>query len=327
MHVSGRLACFACLIGLALVGRAASAAGPLDPALAQVIDYARTHSIHGNRPDWPRVTAEAQAIAEASPGAGEAARTAAIRHVLAALDDGHSFYQPPSEPAKHAGVDRSREPVPGNVRKPIAQARTGDRQISALAIHAWSGTGAAVDAAAARVRTALREALDAADCGLLLDVTANSGGNMWPMMGGIAPLYDDVPLLVFETRDGRRQVVDVQGGRLRMQGRPYPQVALEALPRKPRHIALLLGPDTASSGEILALGFSGQASVRTFGRATAGATTANRTFRLSNGGTLALATAWIERRDGTRQLGPLRPDQETSQATAAAMHWLREQCR
>lgn len=102
--------------------------------------------------------------------------------------------------------------------------------------------------------------------------------------------------------------------------------ATTPLAQAPRHIALVAGPRTASSGEILALGFKGQDNVRVFGRPTAGATTANRSFRLANGGLLALTTSRILDRNGLHHAGPVIPDVDTASPLPAARAWLAEGC-
>ena len=179
----------------------------------------------------------------------------------------------------------------------------------------------------ADVRNALNEALSHDACGLVIDVAANTGGNMWPMMGGIAPLYDEGSLQTFETREGRRNVVNVKDGVLRMNAQTKPAVAgIPPVLAAPSHIALIVGPRTASSAEILALGFRYQDNVRLFGQPTHGATTANSTHVLSNGAVLALTTARILDRRGVVQEGPLVPDQVTDDALGEATRWLESRC-
>jgi carboxyl-terminal processing protease len=306
-----------------LAGIAAPALAADDAVLGEVITLARGQGFNGTKPDWPVVERQAQALLDATPG--EAGRTSAIRHVLGALEDGHSFYQPPSTASTSsvAGTPASK----GNAaRKPIAQPEATVDGVGHLVIHAWSGGVDAVGDAARTVRTALNQALASSRCGLIVDVAANGGGNMWPMMSGIAPLYDDGVLETFEQRDGGKQVVNVVNGALRMNASVFPRASLDPLPRKPPHIAVLIGPGTASSGEILALGFKGQRNVRFFGRPTAGATTANRSFFLSNGGVLALMTSHIRDRSGAVQQGPVLPDEASAEPLKTARAWLAGLC-
>lgn len=305
---------------------ASTPARAADAILDDVIAAARTRGVNGDKPDWPTVQRDAYALLGRTPG--EAGRTAAIRHVLASLKDGHSFYIPPPPalstlPVATAGGTPA---TPPRLPRPIATAHDTVDGVGHLAIHAWSGRPEALPIAAREVRDALNQTLADARCGLVIDVTGNSGGNMWPMMGGIAPLYDDGVLETFRGREGESQVVNISGGMLRMNDSVYPRAELPALVRKPAQVAVLLGPGTMSSGEILALGFKGQRNVRFFGQPTRGLTTSNQSIRLANGGMVALTTARILDRQGQVHHGPVLPDDTTQPPLQAARAWLLRQC-
>ncbi len=297
-----------------------------DAVLDQAIALVKERALNARELDWPAVEAEAARLAAASPG--EAGRTKAIRHVLKSLKDGHSFYMPPradalppSTPAVNA------QPTSRQIPAPIASSSTQSR-FARLNINSWSGSRTEIPAATLLVRAELNRAIAHDACGLIIDVAANGGGNMWPMMGGIAPLYDAGTLETFENRDGKRETVNVAAGQLRMNGNVWPQVpTMPPMTGKPRHIAVILGKQTASSGEILALGFKGQSNVRFFGQPTAGATTANWSTRLPNGGLIAITTSRILDRSGAVHTGPVMPDERSDEPVDAATQWLAGRCR
>lgn len=293
----------------------------LDPVVDEVIRLAREKAFNRARPDWPAVEREADTLIAKNPG--EAGRTAAIRHVLASLKDRHSSYRPPmatsiAATAKPEG--RRQAPVP------IAVALLEPNRTGRLVINAWRGGSDTLPAATRTVRDELNNALAASACGIVIDVSANIGGNMWPMMGGIAPLYDEGVLETFQSVTGESQVVNVRNGVLHMNASAFPRVQLTPLVAVPKRIAVVIGRGTASSGEILALGFKGQHNVRFFGQPTAGATTANQTVRLSNGGQLALTTARILDRGGRVHDGPVRPDVESETPVIQAGEWALQGC-
>lgn len=95
---------------------------------------------------------------------------------------------------------------------------------------------------------------------------------------------------------------------------------------QPRFVAVLLGGRTARSGELIAIAFKGQPNVGFFGAPTAGASTANRTFPLANGGMVALATSVVRDRNGVTCAGPVLPDTGAEGAVADAEAWLHRQC-
>ncbi|HEY1034550.1 MAG TPA: S41 family peptidase [Pseudoxanthomonas sp.] len=319
---------FAALACACLVFTASAHAA--DAVLDKVIALARTQALNGDQPDWPAVEREAYARLAATPG--EDGRTAAIRFVLASLKERHSVYYPPrkaSSASRGVGRPQPASAVPATIT-PIAQAHTAEGAIDRLTINTWSdGGGGAVPMAVAAqsVRSALNEVLSSTRCGVIVDIANNTGGNMWPMMSGIAPLYDEGTLEYFERRDDARKPIQRRGDAI-LYGDIAPFFAdLPALKRRPSHIAVILGPRTMSSGEILALGFKGQRNVRFFGRPTGGFTTSNNSYRLENGGLLALTTARILDRGGTVQHGPVLPDEVTDQPLEAARSWLKARCQ
>ncbi|MCB1613655.1 MAG: hypothetical protein KDI60_18170, partial [Xanthomonadales bacterium] len=68
------------------------------------------------------------------------------------------------------------------------------------------------------------------------------------------------------------------------------------------------------------------ANSRTFGAATAGRSSANRVFTMSDGSALVLTTAATIDRNGLKHWEPITPDVESSDAVEAASSWLAGQC-
>lgn len=308
--------------------------------LEQVIGLARQYGLQAQRVDWPAVAARAQAQLAARPD--EAGLALAVRGVLAALGDRHSTYRPAASapsatgtpaPARAPGGAPAGATPPRAPVAPIAEAGHSPAGWPWLAVNGWAtpaGPAAvpAMQAAAAEVRGALAGLLTTPQCGLVLDLGANPGGNMWPMLGGLLPLTEPGLLLSFEEREGQRRAVEHVDGALRADGRPHPATAAALAPvaHRPRHVAVLVGPRTASSGEILAIALRTQPGVRLFGAPSAGVPTSNRSFRLPNGGLLALTTAHVLDRAGQRAEGPLLPDTAAEDALAAAEAWLATAC-
>ena len=150
-----------------------------DVVVDEVVRLAKEKALNRDVPDWPVVEREAHALAAASPG--EDGRTAAIRRVLASLQDHHSSYRPPMQAAQ-ATPSRSAGP-PSSARLQIAVADLQPGRPARLVINAWSGGSEDVVNATQVVRSELNKALSGSKCGLVIDVSANHGGNMWPMMG------------------------------------------------------------------------------------------------------------------------------------------------
>lgn len=317
----------ALLLGaLVATAKAVSPAPQVDP-VGEALAWAKERALNAGLVDWE--DAERAARFAESEEAGELGRTKAIRVILARLRDGHSFYQAPRGQTRAPSPAEAMPPrPPGRQMKPIAVAHT-DGSYGRVEIAGWTGEPSQVPAATELVRVELNRAASVSTCGLIVDLRSNSGGNMWPMMGGLAPLYSDAVLLTFTQANGSSKQVEVRNSILMTGGEPYPPPAgiSPFSNTRPRHIAVLIGPRTSSSGEITALGFQGQANVRSFGSATDGRTTANSSRRLANGGLLVLTTSRIVDRNGTSQEGPIQPDVVSSDPLRDASVWLDAVCR
>jgi len=73
-------------------------------------------------------------------------------------------------------------------------------------------------------------------------------------------------------------------------------------------IAVLIGGNTASSGEATAISFIGKKNVKTFGNPSGGYTTGNEDYKLPNDYWMALATCWFADRNGKLYLHNIEPD-------------------
>jgi carboxyl-terminal processing protease len=92
-------------------------------------------------------------------------------------------------------------------------------------------------------------------------------------------------------------------------------------------VAVLLGKETASSGEIIALALTGRPNTRSFGSPTRGLTTANMSLPMSDGALIFLTIAVVADRSGKAYGGEITPDVETSGDgfPKEALQWLDDQ--
>lgn len=313
---------------------AMEAAAPQDRrvVLDRVLQLAQERALYASHVDWTDTRHVASQMLQRDDT--DAGLSASVRYVLKQLGDRHSSYLPP-RPESAAGAERwpasllpqaAAASMPARTPEPIAVSTSGPANTPFLAVNAWSGR--AVPAAATQARAALNDLLARPTCGLILDLSKNHGGNMWPMVAGILPLLSAGPLGAFEYRDGQRAAIISTGNGVLHAGRAHAlnDLALPPPQHLPSRIAILLGPRTASSGEITAVLFKGQGNVRFFGKPTAGVPTANSTFPLPNGGMLALTTAVTLDRAGNRYSSALLPDEDTAEPAVAAERWVAEEC-
>lgn len=181
------------------------------------------------------------------------------------------------------------------------------------------------------IQTALQRLDQAGVRGWIVDLRGNDGGNMEPMLAGLGPLFD---------ADTLGFLVDVTGGKEAWGYRndaPFsgdepgtPASRPIRLQERQLPIAVLFGPRTGSSGEIVVLSFVGNRNTRSFGQPTMGLTTGNGMFDLSDGAKMLLASTVMADRRGRRYYGSVAPDVPVSDSgqagedatLEAALEWL-----
>jgi hypothetical protein len=283
---------------------------PPATAAARYLDDALTllehNSINTGRIDWRALRA---GVARQAGGADTPAGVySALRYAIYELGDRHSYLLAPHA---QAALDLA----------PVSNARTGRARVAPLAERV-DGTygylavpGFAGGAPQAQVQFAeelqasIRNVDMPATCGWILDLRFNSGGNLWPMLAGVGPLlgdgeagasvYPDGQRKSFWYRDGQAGFGDYAQLRVR---EPYRLAG-------PPPVAVLLGPGTASSAEVLAVAFRGRAHARSFGAPTAGLSAGNRTFVLADGASLVLTVAATADRTGRVYADAIEPEQ------------------
>lgn len=174
-------------------------------------------------------------------------------------------------------------------------------------------------------------------CGWIVDLEKNSGGNMYPMLAGVGPLLGDGDDGAFvdansrQTPWGYRRGKTNGGGRIDVQVDPPYELKNPSAP-----VALLTGPITASSAEVILISFRGRLNARSFGEPTSGLTTANQNYTLSDGAVIYLATGLERDRTGQTYLNSIAPDElikgdptligtDQDPSRQAAIDWLHRQ--
>lgn len=269
--------------------------------LQQALTMIQENSLHRATIDWESVIA---ATWQRADGAQEPADTyPAIEFALQQIKDGHSFFRPPTiAQSIQTGSEDSRN------RPPTGQLL--ESNIAYLHVPDFTGSMEAAMVYARTLQQLIGELDARAPIGWMVDLTDNSGGNMVPMLIGLGPLFDREEIGAFVDANGERlpwrYVADAgvhgDGIILTMDA---PVVHLQ---HKPTPIAILLGPSTISSGEIVAIAFRGQSYTCSFGQPTCGLSTANQDFILSDGAEILLTVAVCADRTGRVYGGSINPD-------------------
>jgi C-terminal processing protease CtpA/Prc len=149
--------------------------------------------------------------------------------------------------------------------------------------------------------------------GWIIDLRGNQGGNMWPMLAGIGLVIGEGDLGAFVSSDDEHEVWFYKTGSAGIKEAGKEEIANEikqplfALPDQP-WVAVLFDRSTGSSGEAVAIAFAGRPRERSFGERTAGFSTSNQMYPLSDGASLFLCNGIEADRTGKLYPDGLEPD-------------------
>jgi hypothetical protein len=145
--------------------------------------------------------------------------------------------------------------------------------------------------------------------GWIVDLRENTGGTMTPMIVGLGPLLGKDTLGYFISSSGEKSAWHYTGDALQNGN----EVATKTknpytIKNTSAKIAVLIGKNTASSGEITAISFIGKPNTKLVGEPTSGYTTGNQDYKLSDGSILLLAQAVEADRNMKKYLDGIYPD-------------------
>lgn len=259
--------------------------------------------------------AREQAVRRTRDAASYADTLPALREALTVAGGPHSRLFEAGQSLGSADTDR-----------PMPQVRT-DAAITTVTVPKVTAEEQAVkDAYAAALANGIAGADRATTCGWIVDVRQNHGGDMHPMLAGLIPVLDQGRIGGWVDRAKHTTELEIADGKVRVGGRDAAATPTPYRSSKP--VAVLQGPDTGSSGEIVVLAFKGSPRARSFGAPTAGYSSSNTGTRLYDGTQMLLTTAVDIDRTGAVYGGPVPPDQASDLASAeqAARTWLQGQC-
>ena len=299
--------------------------------LDEALDVMRAHAFRRDSVDWSALRERALGDAAGARVSGDT--YGAIRNALRGLGDGHSFLQTPTE--AEAWETRSADAAASGTTLHAELLNGGVGYVRVPGF--WSGSPGEAVSFARTVQDRIAGLDPGATCGWVLDLRDNVGGNMWPMVAGIGPILGEGIAGFFIGLDGSRTSWGYASGAALLDGEARITVGeAYVLSNDPPAIAVLTGPRTASSGEAVTISFRGRPRTRSFGEGTAGLSTANGSFMLSDGARLLLTTSVMADRTGQVYGAVVPPDEVVpippegtplpdDPVIIRARHWLAEQ--
>lgn len=271
---------------------------------------------NARRVDWAQARADVL-------GAGGAAQSIpatypAIAVALNLLDDFESHYRgsdgtlvgPSPEPACQPGV---------------TETPSLPETIGYVRLDGCPCQGAAADQYAEAVQQAIRTADKPGLIGWIVDLREDRGGNMWPMIAGLGPIFGEgiIGWIVYNNREYEREY---RAGAALSLNEPFARVAVPyTLIRPLPKVAVLTADTTNSAGEAVTVFLKSRPDTRSFGASTCGHHHLLGDFRMSNGATLTLKTAHNADRLKRTYAGRVVPDELATapgEAVSRAVAWL-----
>lgn len=194
-----------------------------------------------------------------------------------------------------------------------------------VVINNWSGTD--VEGAYLKIKENITKAVTSSKCGIIVDISKNYGGNVWPMANGISALISEGVIGSFVDSNGKVQEITNSKGVIKIRGMYSPFREDHSHVMYDKKVAVVSGRRTASSGEILSIFMRGQPNVKFFGEPTMGVPTSNRVFKLPNNVRFALTTAVTRDRNNVIYSKSISPDVVTKEPIKLSLEWINESCQ
>ncbi len=287
--------------------------------LNEFLNVIQNNAVTRNTIDWGNLRSEVSALAANAQSIQDT--YPAITRALELIGTNHSFLNAPdgsliTYPStiscqQNFTMNSLDEPDIGYVRVDAVSASNGTNQAQQIA---------------QRIQNDIASEDNPEVNAWIVDLRNNLGGNMWPMITGLGPLFDQPLLGYFVDANEEylpwsyRQGYSYLGEAVVVQvDQPY--TLLNPLAK----IAVLVSQRTASSGEATMIAFKQQANVRFFGTDSCGLSTANSSFELSDGSVVFLTTAIDADRNQVKYGDRIPVDQpsDPAQALSLAVEWIR----
>lgn len=156
---------------------------------------------------------------------------------------------------------------------------------------------------------------------LILDLSKNTGGNMYPWLAALASLYDTecVGYFDYKYKKTKDKWLIKKDGVYCGKKKWFKKINKDNVSFE--KIAILVSSQTSSSGEAIAISFRGQNNVKIFGQKTANFTTGNEEFK--NGElTIWLSTCLMQDRKQRDYGNGINPDVSTKAPIKDIGEWL-----
>ncbi|WP_187388136.1 S41 family peptidase [Seonamhaeicola marinus] len=231
-----------------------------------------------------------------------------IQYTLAELKDHHSVFLPKEKLESWKSTSKTK-----SINQIITfHCKTLNNDIGYIAMRGFSsGDSISIQTYSDSLQSKIKSIDDKNIKGWILDLRENTGGNCWPMLTGLGPLLNDGVCGYFVDNKGKKASWFYNKGQAGIDSTSITKVSKKPyyLINNENPIAVLTSPKTGSSGEVVTTAFHNKKNARSFGESTAGLTTGNSPFNLSDGSAIFLTTSIYMDRKGVIFGSRINPDE------------------
>ena len=284
--------------------------------LDEALTYMKQHYYKREYIQWDDLAARARTRLSASNGCGDAKD--AISWCFEQLNEPHSFLMTADKSAKYNN-DPDLLIAPPDLSELVGEIKgdwLGD-SIAYLTIPWISTTDSMICMQLADSIQNIIARLDKRNISRwIIDLRKNTGGNCWPMLAGLGPLLGNGVCGYF-VGDESRVAISYKDGAACQGRHVLCRVSNNGYRTRSdrNYVVVLTGRRTVSAGEIVAMAFKGKDQAVLLGEPTAGLTTANATYSLSDHSTLVLSICREADHTGRVWAGSVQPDKLVIAAT------------
>lgn len=286
--------------------------------IESILEITKEQSIYKDNVDWNIVDKKVKEAVNSKGNSIFEKISPAVSLLLDELNDGHSFIKYKDQRAWRATQVDFFERINEQTKK--ARKLTDQQKIKTFRLEENIGyieipaidpyKGASEKELAQILRDALCK-LNLEDLkGIIVDLRLNTGGDMWPILSGIAPLLKPGKI-GYTIIDGEPKISwSIKKGNVYYGNKKRIKIKSNCETDENIKIALLIGPSTGSSGEMTAISFIGQSNTKLFGERTAGYVTGNNTIHLEDDLDYFLASSYVADRNKNEYKKAIDPDVE-----------------
>lgn len=271
------------------------------------------HSLYSSQVDWEKIREDS--YKQLIYAQDDADINDIIKESLRYLKDGgHSFLMSSSQQASV---------MTGTSSLPIIESELIEGQVGYLKVPGFVGTPDMAIEFAEKTQGHIERLDQSHLTGWIVDLSENTGGNMWPMLMGLSPLLGDGIYGYFQDNKENRMPWRHRSGEISIGTNPIISLDIPYIIKNTdKKIAVIIGKKTASSGEATLVAFLGMDNARSFGSETAGLSTGNQSFDLKDGSKLYMTTTLFVDRNKNAYGKKIKPDYATLQPKRYALEWI-----